>query len=301
MNASEPAPHDHIIELEGRPIRYDDVGAGPTLVFVHGVWATGGVWDAVVARLSRHYRCIVPTLPLGVHRFASPPDVDRSPQALVRVITGLLDALDLHDVTLVGNDTGGALCQLLIAGEAPRIGRLVLTNCDAFEVFPPRVLAPLYAAARMPALWWCIAQLTRLPRLRRRFWSLVAHAEPDRALLDMLLDRFAFDAGVREDLRQTICAIDRSQTIAAARTFGSFDRDVLVLWGSDDVFFPLALGRRLAAAFPRATLEVVESAMLFVMVDAPDAVADAIARFARREDSAAPVLTAGGARWENGA
>ncbi len=49
----------------------------------------------------------------------------------------LLDALDLHDVTLVGNDTGGAICQLAIKGDHNRIGGLVLTNCDAFEHFPP--------------------------------------------------------------------------------------------------------------------------------------------------------------------
>jgi pimeloyl-ACP methyl ester carboxylesterase len=259
---------------------YDVTGEGPPIVFVHGVWATGGVWYGVIDRLADRFRCINIHLPLGVHRYPSPPGVDHAPQALARVITGVMDALDLHDVTLVGNDTGGALCQLVIAEGAPRVGRLVLTNCDAFEVFPPQRLAPIYAAARVPALWWLMAQAMRLPRVRRRFWSLVANAAPDGPVLNMLLDRFAMQGPIRRDLRLTIRAIDREQTLAAARRFSAFERDVLVLWGTDDVFFPVSLGRRLAAAFSKSSFQAVPNAKLFVGLDQPDVVATAIAGFA---------------------
>ena len=276
--------------LEGRTIMYDTTGDGPPIVFVHGVWATGGLWYEVIHRLADRFRCINIHLPLGVHRYPSPPDVDHSPHALARVITGLMDALDLRDVTLVGNDTGGALCQLVVADGAPRVGRLVLTNCDAFEVFPPRRLAPIYATARVPALWWLMAQIMRARFVRRRFWSLVAHAAPDRPLLDMLLDRFVTQSPIREDLRLTIRAIDSVQTLAAARTFSTFDRDVLVLWGTDDVFFPVSLGRRLAAAFPKSTFQAVERAKLFVAIDRPDIVAAAIAAFAARAFAAVPQI-----------
>jgi pimeloyl-ACP methyl ester carboxylesterase len=280
---------EHTITLEGRTIMYDVTGAGPPIVFVHGVWATGGLWYKVIERLGNRFRCINIHLPLGVHRYPSPPDVDHSPAALARVIAGLIIALDLRDVTLVGNDTGGALCQLVVSAGAPRVGRLVLTNCDAFEVFPPRRLEPIYAAARVPALWWLMAQVMRAPRVRRRFWGLVAHAAPDHGLLNMLLDRFATQGPIRRDLRLTIRAIDRAQTIAAAREFSSFDRDVLVIWGTDDVFFPIALGRRLASAFPKSTFQPVPNAKLFVAIDQPDIVAKAIADFAGREFAPIPV------------
>jgi pimeloyl-ACP methyl ester carboxylesterase len=276
----------HTITVEGRTIMYDVTGAGPAIVFVHGVWATGGLWYDVIARLADRYRCINIHLPLGVHRYPSPPEVDHSPHALARVIAGVIDALDLLDVTLVGNDTGGALCQLVIAEGAPRVGRVALTNCDAFEVFPPRRLAPIYAASRVPALWWLMAQVMRLPRVRKRFWSLVAHAAPDRPLLNTLLDRFASQGAIRRDLRLTIRAIGRKQTLAAARTFGAFDRDVLVLWGTDDVFFPPALGRRLADAFPKSTFHAVGNAKLFLAIDQPAIVATAIVDFARRASTA---------------
>jgi pimeloyl-ACP methyl ester carboxylesterase len=267
------------IALEGRTIVYDVSGDGPPIVFVHGVWATGGVWYPVIDELAPRFRCINLHLPLGVHRYPSPRGVDHSPAALARVVAALIEKLDLRDVTLVGNDTGGAICQLVIANHRERIGRLVLTNCDAFEVFPPKKLAALYAAARVPALWWAFAQLGRLPGFRKRFAATVSHAAPDPGTLEMLMLRFATKAEVREDLRLTIRAIHPSVTLEAAKTFASFDRDVLVLWGTDDIFFPVALGRRLADAFPNARLQLVKNAMLFVGIDAPHETATAIAAF----------------------
>jgi pimeloyl-ACP methyl ester carboxylesterase len=272
---------EQTIVLEGRTIMYDVTGEGPPIVFVHGVFATGGVWYDVIDRLAPNFRCINVHLPLGVHRYPSPPTVDHSPLALARVIAGLLEALDLRDVTLVGNDTGGALCQLVIAYQPERVGRLVLTNCDAFEVFPPKSLAPLYFAARIPALWWLFSKLTLRPQVRKRFFKTVAHTEPDGEVLAMLLGRFANNPGVREDLRKTIVAIRPQVTLEAAKRFASFDRDVLVLWGKDDIFFPVSLGERLAKAFPRGRFQAIDNAMLFVGIDAPQVVAPAIAGFAR--------------------
>jgi pimeloyl-ACP methyl ester carboxylesterase len=270
---------ENLIELEGRRIMFDVTGGGPPIVFVHGVWATGGVWYPVIERLATRFRCINLHLPLGVHRHPSPPAVDHSPQALAKVIAGLLEALDLHDVTLVGNDTGGALCQIVIARHPERIARLVLTNCDAFEMFPPRKLEPLYALARFPLLWSGFAQLGRLALFRRAFFATVARTAPDPAALEMLMKRFASVPGVREDLRQTIRGINPSITLEATKAFASFRRAVLVLWGTDDRFFPVSLGRRLAAAFPQSELQLIENARLFVGLDAPDAVATAIAGF----------------------
>jgi pimeloyl-ACP methyl ester carboxylesterase len=258
---------------------YDVTGDGPPIVFVHGVWATGGVWYPVIDELASRFRCVNVHLPLGVHRYPSPRSVDHSPVALARVVASLIERLDLRDVTLVGNDTGGAICQLVIANHRDRIGRLVLTNCDAFEVFPPKNLAALYAIARVPALWWAFAQLGRLPGFRKRFAATVSHTAADPDTLEMLMLRFATNAAVREDLRLTIRAIHPDITLAAAKTFASFDRDVLVLWGTDDLFFPVSLGRRLADAFPNARLQLVEHAMLFVGIDAPHETATAIAAF----------------------
>ena len=147
-NLSPPEDVMPEISLPQGTIHYRDEGSGPTLVFIHGALVDGRLWDPVVERLAGRARCIVPDLPLGSHRTAMRPDADLSPHGLAQLIAGVLDALDLHDVTLIGNDTGGALCQLVVARHPERVGRLVLTDCDAFENFPPKAFLGLVWAAR---------------------------------------------------------------------------------------------------------------------------------------------------------
>ena len=67
-------------------------------------------------------------------------DADLSPRGVAAMIAGVMEQLDLRDVVLVGNDTGGALCQLVVAHHPERLAGLVLTTCDAYEHFPPPLL-----------------------------------------------------------------------------------------------------------------------------------------------------------------
>src|SRR5512132_2905232 len=115
------------IELSAGTIDYEDTGGdGQTLVLLHGLLMDASLWDDVIADLSVEHRCVVPTLPLGAHRHAMHADADLSLRGSARLVAELLDRLDLRDVTVVGNDTGGALVQLLACDGAARIGRIVL-------------------------------------------------------------------------------------------------------------------------------------------------------------------------------
>ena len=134
--------------------------------------STGTLWDPVAERLADDgVRCIVPDWPLGAHR--RPASTRRRAVAgrRRRRGAGLLDSLDLRDAILVGSDTGGGLCQLALRqlalrGDTDRVGGLVLTNCDAFEQFPPRFFVPLFVMARSRAAVWLLAQQTRLRAVR---------------------------------------------------------------------------------------------------------------------------------------
>ena len=134
--------------VDGAVIDYEDTGAGPVVVFVHGVYVTGAIWHRVVTAIGGRARCIVPTWPLGAHEPVE-AGVDLSAAATARRIVGFLEALDLHGVTLVANDTGGGLVLAALGDPAldtSRIGSLVFTNCDSYEHFPPgqfRVLVKL--------------------------------------------------------------------------------------------------------------------------------------------------------------
>ena len=109
---------------------------GPAVVLLHGVLMNGTLWDGVVDRLRGRYHCIVPELPFGAHRTPMPDDADLTLESIAKMVAGFLAELDLHDVTLVCNDWGGA--QLVVSpGGSDRVANLVLVSCEAFDNYPP--------------------------------------------------------------------------------------------------------------------------------------------------------------------
>jgi len=100
---------DTSVALEQGTIHYREEGAGPPLVFVHGLLVDGRLWRDVTPPLTGRHRCITPDWPLGSHRSALNEGADRSPRGIAHLIADFLDALELSDVTIVANDTGGAI------------------------------------------------------------------------------------------------------------------------------------------------------------------------------------------------
>ncbi|MEA2390448.1 MAG: hypothetical protein QOK31_557, partial [Solirubrobacteraceae bacterium] len=138
------------VALPQGTIHYRESGSGPTLLFIHGLLVNGTLWRKVVPRLEDRFRCVVPDLPLGSHREPMAPDADLTPPGLAQLIADFTEALGLEDVTLVGNDTGGALCQLVATNHPDSLARLVLTPCDAYENFLPPAFRPLQVIGGLP-------------------------------------------------------------------------------------------------------------------------------------------------------
>ncbi len=271
----------HEVSLPQGVVRYRDEGAGPTLVFVHGILANSTLWRDVIPRLRGAFRCVAPDLPLGGHAYPMRPDADQSPGGVAQLLADLLEALNLPDVTLVGNDTGGAICQVTIARHPARIARLVLTNCDAYEAFFPPLISPFHYGARFlgarftDALAWTL----RARAAQRVLLWVVALRRMDAATLDAYFGPFLRDAGVRRDLARFLAAVSNRYTLDAARTFPNFRRPVLIVWGKNDLFFSARYAVRLQQDFPDATLEFVSPSRAFVPEDQPDALARHIAGF----------------------
>jgi pimeloyl-ACP methyl ester carboxylesterase len=259
------------------------------VVLIHGVLVNGTVWDRAVSALSGRTRCIVPDLPLGSHRIPMGDGVDLSPIGLAQLIADLLERLELDHVTLVGNDTGGALCQLVCAHHPERIARLVLTNCDAFENFPPPAFRlVIRALARVPGAVAALAVLGRLRAMRRATMAiapLTVEPVPDSLLQGWISP--LRDPNVRRDLVRALQGISPRHTLDAAERLRTFDRPALITWGMRDRFFPYSDAERLAAVLPNARLERIDNARTFVQLDAPQRLADLVAEFA----SAAPADT----------
>jgi pimeloyl-ACP methyl ester carboxylesterase len=270
------------LTLQQGTIRYRDEGSGPTLFFVHGALVNGRLWDPVVERLRDRFRCVVPDLPLGSHELPLKAHADLSPPGLAALLAQIIEALDLDDVTLIGNDTGGALCQLLVVQEPERIGRLVLTDCDAFEDFPPKAFKPLVAAAKVPGALRALLEPMRAKPARRlpvAYGWLAKRPIPDDVMDGWTL-RALKDPGIMADLRKALSGLNPAILLDNSPKLSSFDKPVLLVWSREDKFFKVAHAHRLAAIFPNARVEELTDAYTFVSWDQPDRVAELVGAFA---------------------
>ncbi len=270
------------LRLPAATIRYREVGSGPTILFVHGLLVNGLLWRKVVPQLSDDFRCIVPDWPLGSHEVAV-PDADLSPPGVARIVADFMDALELDDVTLVGNDTGGAICQLVATAHPQRLGRLVLTPCDAYENFLPPMFRPLQWAARVPGLIYLLTRPMRLraPRRLPIGFGMVAKRPIEDAVTDAYLAPVLARRDVRRDVERFLRGISNRYTLDAAARFGAFDKPVLLAWAPEDRAFKLEYAQRMAAAFPHARLEHIDDSYTFVPEDQPGRTAELIASFVR--------------------
>jgi pimeloyl-ACP methyl ester carboxylesterase len=267
----------------GRSIRAHVTGDGPAIVFVHGALVNANLWRKVVPRLDGHTRVTL-DMPLGSHLEPMAKDADLTPPALADLIADSLEALELRDVALVGNDTGGGLSQIAATRRPDRIGALVLTSCDAFDVFPPRFFRIVLAPARIPGAVPVLFGGLRLPALRRLpiAYGWLANGAIDREASDSYVLPVLTHGAIRRDLRKLLSGLDPSYTLDAAVKLAGWDRPALIAWSEKDRFFPTEHAERLAKVIPGARLEWIEGARTFSPEDAPERLATVIRDFLRR-------------------
>jgi pimeloyl-ACP methyl ester carboxylesterase len=272
------------IMLSAGTITYEDTGGqGPAIVLLHGLLMDASLWEEVIADLAADHRCVAPTLPLGGHRRAMRPDADLSLPGIAELVAEFLDRLDLTDVTLVGNDTGGALVQLLMAGGERRVGRAVLASCEAFDNLPPGLTGnALVLAGRLPPILFGLAmQQMRLRPIRRlpmAFGWLTKRGDGAivRQLRPVLTQR-----EIRRDTARVLRAIaaDRRLLVNVATQLPGFRRPALVVWASGDRVMPPEHGRRLADLLPHGRLVEVADSYTLISLDQPARLAAAIREF----------------------
>jgi len=265
-----------------RTVEYRDTGgSGPVVVLLHGLLMNETLWDALVPEMSPRARVIAPTLPLGAHRIPVRDGADLSLPGLAGTVRELLERLDLRDVTLVGNDTGGAIAQL--AAPDPRVGRLVLVSCEAFDNLPPGLTGRTIAAlGRLPAgLFRAFMQQMRLKPARRlpiAFGRLTRHGDrATRAWMDPILTSKAIARDAVRVLRAVFA--DRTILMRAAEDLRAFDRPALVVWAARDRVMPPEHGRRLAELLPQGRLVTVEDTDTLIPLDQPGRLAEVLREF----------------------
>jgi pimeloyl-ACP methyl ester carboxylesterase len=265
------------VRLSAGRLAYHERGDGPPLVFVHGVFANAALWSKVVPLLADRFRCIAPDWPLGSHSDPLDANADLSSPGAARLIGELIGELGLERPTLVGNDTGGALCQMYAVSEQERLGRLVLTNCDAYDKYPPQPFTYLVWVPHIPGAVTLLAWSMR-PRLMRRLpiaYGWLARRMP-RDVEDSFVDPVFRDKGVRRDITRFLKAADKKDLMAAADRLPALNVPVLLAWGEDDRAFKISLAERMEHDLPDARLVRIPDSYTFVPLDQPERLAELI-------------------------
>jgi pimeloyl-ACP methyl ester carboxylesterase len=268
------------VELPMGTIRYREAGAGKPIVFVHGYLVDGRLWDGVVDALAAEYRCIAPDWPIGSQQVAMRPDADLSPPGIAATIASFLEALELEDVTIVGNDSGGAMSQVLVTTRPERIGRLVLTNCDTHENFPPGIFKAMPALAKLPGGMTALAAPFRIGAVARRAYAPFSRTPIPPDLIASWLEPGMRDPDVRRDLRKVTVGMNKRHTLEAAAKLRGSELPILLTWAPGDRLFPISYAERLAGEAGNARIVRIPDAGTFVPLDQPALLAKEIAQFA---------------------
>jgi pimeloyl-ACP methyl ester carboxylesterase len=266
----------------GRRIRAHATGDGPPIVFVHGALVNANLWRKVVPRL-HGFTCVTLDLPLGSHTIPMPKDAPFGSAALADLIADAIEELGVAGATVVANDTGGGLTQIMAARRPEVMGSFVLTSCDAFENFPPRFFRMVLAPARIPGggmaafrgLW--LRPVRRLPIA----YGWLTNEQIEREAEDSYVLPVLSSGPIRRDVRRFLNGFDVDVLLDATAKLAGWDKPALIAWSTNDRFFPGEHAERLAKLIPGARLEWIEGARTFSPEDRPERLAEAIGAFVR--------------------
>jgi pimeloyl-ACP methyl ester carboxylesterase len=248
------------VRTRSGPASYVDTGGpGRPALFVHGVGTSSYLWRHVIEELDGQRRCVAVDLPLH-GRTPAAADQDFTLPGLARFVADCCDALELAEVDLVANDTGGAVCQVFAAGHPERLHTLTLTNCEAHDNVPPKALLPAVLLARMGLYARIAPRLARdIPRARKRIFGL-SYQDITRLPEDIVRAWVEPQIGTAEAARQSqrlLTSLHARDLLAVEPALARLQVPTLIVWGTKDIFFRRKWAYWLRDTIPGAT-EVVE-------------------------------------------
>jgi pimeloyl-ACP methyl ester carboxylesterase len=252
------------VELSGGDIAYADQGEGPTALFVHGVLINADLWRKVIVGVDDMRRCIAVDLP--AHGASPAGSADLSLNGLASMLEELCATLDLGQVDLVANDTGGALSQVFAAHHPERIRTLNLTNCDVHDNFPPVMFKPsieLAAQGEFGPLVAAMAGDLTLARTEVGFGQGYQHPEQlSDELINSYLGPFVADGG--KGLERFLTSSNSEELVAVEPLLAQLHAPAQVIWGTGDLFFEPFWAERLRSMIPGVErVAEIAGAMLF--------------------------------------
>lgn len=275
--------HKKVVTLPQGEIAYQDIGDGEVIVFIHGLFLNGDIWQAAVSHTQSQFRCIIPELPYGGHTYAMNKTADLSLQGNAQLIADFIATLKLKQVTIVGLDFGGVIAQLVAVACRCNVRALVLNNCDALEVFPAKGFGYLKYLPYIPGAMWLMAKaMVHMSAVRNAPGAFAVFSQKnisDKQLLRWLTPLATRKAN-RRDVAKLLRSIDVNLSLSLPAQLKETKVPVYLIWGEDDQLFNLDLAKRLIAAIgSQAQITVISKAKTFVAFDQPEAVASALINY----------------------
>ena len=253
MQGKKPFPIRHSVQTASGRISYLEQGAGPVALFVHGVLLNGHLWRHQLTNMSDIRRCIaVDLLAHGDTEIA--PDQDVSVTANAKMLGEFLDALNIDQVDVIGNDSGGGIAQIFSALYPARVRSLTLTDCDTQDNWPPEAFKPFLAMAAGGGLRGTLEAMLSDKSIYRSPQALgPAYEHPEQVsddIIETYLRPFVRSEQRTRDLQRFLAAFDNKHTLAIEPQLRTLKVPTLIVWGTDDVYFDVKWSRWLADNIP---------------------------------------------------
>src|SRR5712664_883195 len=253
MNKNKSSPIQRSVQTASGRISYTEQGTGPVALFVHGVLLNGHLWRHQLADLSDIRRCIAVDL-LAHGDTEITPDQDVSVTANAKMLKEFLDALNIDQVDLVGNDSGGGIAQIFAALYPERVRSLTLTDCDTHDNWPPEAFKPFLAMAAAGGLRGTLETMLSDKGVYRSSQALGPAYQHPEQLSDDTIERYLRPLVKTEqrtrDLQRFLAAFDNRHTLAIEAQLKTLKAPTLIVWGTDDVYFDVKWSHWLADAIP---------------------------------------------------
>lgn len=261
-------------------IAYVERGSGRAALFIHAFPLNGFEWRGSLERLSPYRRCIAPDL-MGLGYSEIPEHQDLAPAQQAAMLAALLDRLSVHEVDLIGNDSGGAVAQLFAAHYPKRVRTLLLTNCDVVIDSPPKALLPILKASREGTFvdHSLAPVLTDKPFARSPKSGFRAvyddPAYPTDEGLDCYLAPLVSSPVRKAQVHGYALGLEQNPLIGIEPALRQVRAPVRILWGTADPIFSPESPEWLDHAFPNSRgIRRIEGAKAFFPEERPDLIAE---------------------------
>lgn len=269
-------------------IHYIDEGNGIPILFIHGTLSNANTWRKIIPQLSKKYRCIAIDLPIGGHLIPLSNPVDLSPLGIALIIKDFLKYLNIEKTIIVSNDTGGAYAQVFASLYPENIDKLIFSNCEVLDVFPPSKFKYLTKAVKIPGFTFLLGQSFKIKSLltSNLMMGLLSNKVTEDELSELYLKPFIENRGVRNNFAANVKTWSPKYTIEAAEKLKTFKFPVLILWGEDDTkLFPLKLAHQLKSVFQNAELIIIPNSKTYIQEDQPEMTIREIVQFIEDSDT----------------